>query len=276
MSAVGAPRLSWGAATDVGLRRASNEDGHLADPPVFVVADGMGGHVGGEIASECAVEAFRALVGREGVTAQDVQDRLVVAHRELRTVPAPVGRAPATTVSGVIVTEQGGVPYWLVLNLGDSRTYRLAGGELEQVSVDHSEVQELVDAGRLSPDDAALYPGRNIVTRALDGWMAPEADFWLLPVEDGDRFVVCSDGLTGELDDAAIAAILLDNAEPQAAASALVAAALDAGGRDNVTVVVVDAWGTGGSDRSTGPRPAADGPDVGDTLPRPDGDAGGS
>lgn len=231
----------WGAATDIGTRRASNEDSFVAEPPVFMVADGMGGHAAGEVASAAAVSALRRLVTAQDVREPDVQRRLEAARSLLQALPPTLGRSPGTTISGVVLTSRDGVPHWLMVNLGDSRTYRLQGDVLQQLSVDHSEVQELVDAGHISPAEAAHHARRHVVTRSLSAASSLAADYLLLPVEPGDRMLVCSDGLTGELDDAMIAGLLRSRPHPQDAAEALVAAAVAAGGRDNVTVVVVDA-----------------------------------
>src|SRR5690606_11443561 len=132
--------LLWGAATHQGARRKLNEDSYLASGSVFFVADGMGGHDAGEVASAAAVEALRPLVESEVVGADSVRCRVRVAHESVLAIETTPGRGAGTTLTGVALTEQGGEPYWLVVNLGDSRTYRLSDGELEQVSVDHSEV----------------------------------------------------------------------------------------------------------------------------------------
>lgn len=261
-------RAVWGAASDTGSVRTLNEDDYLAQFPIYVVADGMGGHEAGERASAEVVAALRNLAGRPGATARDVQQRLHEAHDRVRAIETAPGRGAGTTVSGVVVAEQGGIPYWLVVNLGDSRTYRLSEGRLEQISVDHSEVQEMVEAGTLTAQQAENHPRRHVVTRALGAGAALDPDYWLLPVAENDRVLVCTDGLTGEVGDAFIADILLAEPDPQAAADRLVAAALDAGGRDNVTVVVVDAHDVGDpSDRErTAPRDAGDADE--DTVPR--------
>jgi protein phosphatase len=163
-----------------------------------------------------------------------------------------------------------GMPYWLVVNIGDSRTYRLSQGRFEQISVDHSEVQELVDAGEITAQEATVHPRRHVVTRALGTGDETEADYWLLPVEEGDRVLVCSDGLTGEVADDAILRILSSVADPQEAVDALIQAALRSGGRDNITAIVVDARNVSNDDGTgtTAPRlTSADGDEV--TLPRP-------
>ena len=155
-----------------------------------------------------------------------------------------------------------------MLNIGDSRTYRLSQGTLSQVSVDHSEVQELVDAGEITQAEAAVHPRRHVVTRALGTGDETEADYWLLPIEEGDRMLVCSDGLNGELDDEQIATILATEADPQSAVDQLIQAALRSGGRDNVTCIVVDASNVandGGA--QTSPRTQHEAEDE-TTLPR--------
>ena len=235
-------RLRCGYGTDRGLRRETNEDSFIADDPVFAVADGMGGHEAGEVASGICVRTLAGIPllegGGRGVTAGVVQQYLFAADEGIREA---TGSRAGTTLSGVVVVEQLGVPYWLVLNIGDSRTYRLSHGKFGQVSVDHSEVQELVDAGQISQAQAAVHPRRHVVTRALGTGDEAVADYWLLPIQDGDRILVCSDGLNGELGEDQIAGILASEADPQVAVDELIQAALRSGGRDNVTAIVVDA-----------------------------------
>jgi serine/threonine protein phosphatase PrpC len=257
---VSAPiRTSWGAATDRGRRRADNQDALLASPPVFVVADGMGGHEHGAAAAAAAVSSFAELAGRATASSADLLECLRSAGALVDALSATsAGGAAGTTVTAVAVGDEDGVPYWVVLNLGDSRTYRLSGGELVQISIDHSEVQELVDSGQLAAEMAQLDPRRNVVTRALGAYTAPEPDLWLIPAETGDRLLLCSDGLTNELSDARIRAVLLGVADPDAAARALVAEAVVAGGRDNVTVVVVDALEVAGQGTDLDTAPALD------------------
>jgi protein phosphatase len=146
----------------------------------------------------------------------------------------------ATTAVGIVAIEQYGAPYWMAFNIGDSRLYRSGEAGLEQVSVDHSYVQELVDSGRLSPAEARRHPERSVITCALGVEAAYRPDFWLFPAEPGQRFLLCSDGLTDEVGDADISALLARADHPQIAADALVAAALHAGAADNVSVIVVD------------------------------------
>ena len=244
--------VSVGSATHCGHHRRVNEDSLLVLPHVYVVADGMGGHAAGDKASAILVEEMRRLA--EGaVEAGDVSEALELANARVRTL---ADGGAGTTVTAAIGVQHEGAPYWLVANLGDSRTYQLAEGRLQQVSVDHSVVQELLDRGVLDAAAAKRHPQRHVITRAVGSPEAVEPDYWLLPVVDGDRLVLCSDGLTGEVDDEQIAAVLLAHADPQQAADALVARALDGGGHDNVTVVVIDARARGAHS------------DLEDTLPR--------
>ena len=233
-----------GAATDPGALRERNEDSLLCTAPVFLVADGMGGHEGGSEASRIVVEEFESLNSLPWLDPAAIHDALAGAARRINALnfPAAAGR-PGSTVSGVGMAEQGGRAYWLVFNVGDSRTYRLAHGTLEQVTVDHTRVQELVDAGCLKPDEAKRHKQRNVITRAVGagGLTAPSADLWLIEAAAGERILVCSDGLTGELTEQLITATLIANPDPADAARELVQQAVDAGGRDNVTAVVVDA-----------------------------------
>lgn len=246
--------LHHGTATDVGLVREVNEDAVLAAPPVFVVADGMGGHEGGDVASAIVVEEFEALAGRgydpsdaTGAVAQTLE-----ACRERIEAYADQQRAAGlgpfhagTTAVVALIAEHEDRPVWLLANLGDSRAYRLHGGRLHQVSVDHSVVQELVETGVITADAAAVHPERHVITRSLGGNERSEADYFLLPLGSVDRLVLCSDGVSGMIDDEQMQGILGSVPDPRDAADALVAAALEAGGRDNATVVVVDVVGSG-------------------------------
>ena len=234
-----AVRTSWGSATDRGRVRRLNEDSLLAYPPVFMVADGMGGHAAGDVASRLAVEEFSHLAGRISASPDEVHDcfhRTAVRVRE--TVAA--GRTAGTTIAGVAIAAHDGGSYWLVFNIGDSRVYRFAGGELEQISVDHSVVQEMVDRGEIGPEQVPGHPERHVITRAVGTGPDPEPDYWLIPAGATDRLLICSDGLTTELGDAALRRILATVPDPQDAALQLVSEALAAGGQDNVSAVVVD------------------------------------
>lgn len=274
MSAPAPISVNVGAATDTGLRRRINEDSHLAASPVFLVADGMGGHQAGELASGAVIEVFGELVGRPSVDIEQLQAAVARARTRVEELPQGAGAGAGTTLSGVVIADVDGEGYWLTLNLGDSRTYRLSDGELEQISVDHSVVQEMVDRGELDAAAASTDRRRNVITRALGAGSVSEPDYWLLPAEEGDRILVCSDGLSGELGADRIAEILRLEAHPQAAATRLVHEAMLHGGRDNITVLVIDALSVrsrceSGRRHSTVPSPAPATDDVdGDTLPR--------
>lgn len=231
--------LAWGARTDVGLRRKVNEDTLIADFPLFLVADGMGGHEAGDVASERALEAFRHLIGQPTVSLDEVHAAFRNAVRDVAGIEAV--RAAGTTISGVAVSQQGGASYWLVINIGDSRTYRLSAGRLEQISVDHSAVQELLEQGRLQPQDAETHAERHVITKAVGAGSRAEPDYWMLPARAGDRLLVCSDGLSREVGFDRLRDVLTEEAAPEAAAVRLVHEALLHGGRDNVTVIVIDA-----------------------------------
>ncbi len=173
-----------------------------------------------------------------------------------------------TTLCGLVSVRAGGTEHWMAFNVGDSRVYHLSEGRLTQLTIDHSEVEELVMAGQLTRDEARTYRRRNVVTRSLGTDPAPEPDSWVFPPTDGERFLVCSDGLTTEMTDGQIAACLLSNADPQQAARELVELALEAGGRDNITVIVVDGIrGDGPSDVDGDTTPGATMSDAGMTTP---------
>lgn len=262
-------RVRSGAASDAGLVRRHNEDSYLARSPVFLVADGMGGHEAGDVASALALDAFRDLVG------QDLVGARALAHRIDRAAVSVAGLeragfAPGTTLTGVVLSSQSGRPCLRVVNVGDSRTYHVSESSFCQVTHDHSEVQELVDAGRLTPEQARTSGRRNVITRALGagGGAQVYADQFLLPARAGDRFVICSDGLSNEVAATRIEAVARGVADPGQAARELVGHALASGGHDNVTVVVVDVvqalppWEAGDMDESTVPSVSDD------TIPR--------
>jgi serine/threonine protein phosphatase PrpC len=252
--------VSWAARTDVGSVRAVNEDGLLADPPVWLVADGMGGHAFGDRASATLVETFGELTGEEPLTRDLIVGAVDASNDaigDLVTGEDPPGTVAGTTLAGVaLVRTEDGDPLWMVFNVGDSRVYAWTDGRLQQVTVDHSAVQELVDQGRMTRAEAERSPVRNLITRAVGSQDEVRADEWLLPIAPHQVFLICSDGLTKELDDSAIAGVLqlahADGGGVDRAADALVAQALASGGRDNVTVVVIEAASDEG--------PADDGP----------------
>jgi protein phosphatase len=237
--------LTWGAATAVG-QRDDNQDRYLAAPPVFAVADGMGGHVGGAAAAEAVVEALRSLTGSGTTTVAAIRLALQRADGEIRAFQGPDKAGAGTTVAGLALVDEGDGPQWAVFHVGDSRVYRWHEGRLELCTKDHSVVQELIDAGYISDESAGTHPQRHIITRALGVGPRPEADIVLLPVVPGERFLACSDGLTGEVSDGRIAELLSTGGATDALALTLTAEAEELGARDNVTVALVQVCGPAG------------------------------
>lgn len=234
--------LSWGAATDVGRVRQLNEDSMWASATLFVVADGMGGHAAGEVASALAISEVRRIAELSPLHAEDITTAIWRANESILAAGKERGDryGLGTTVTGLGIVSAGGSDHWAVFNVGDSRVYRFADNLLSQLTIDHSEVQELIASGQLRRDQARFHPRRNVVTRSLGSDPAPAPDVWVFPPTSGDRFLICSDGLTGEVDDADIAATLYEESDPQQAAEELVRLANASGGRDNITAVVVD------------------------------------
>ena len=237
--------LRHGSATHEGQHRSQNEDHAHAGDGLFVVADGMGGHLAGEIASEMAVDRLRERLPAGGTNTLDdlvaaINEANVEIYQGATDDPDRAGMGTTVTAIAVVADPLGDEAIG-VANVGDSRIYVLRHGRLRQLTIDHSFVQELVAEGAITRDEARTHPRRNIVTRALGIEPYVRVDSWTMPIIRGDRFVLCSDGLVDEIPDDAITAILIEHADdPQAAAQALVDAANDAGGRDNITVVVVD------------------------------------
>ena len=204
-------RVRSGSATHVGRVRDHNEDSLLADGMVFAVADGLGGHAAGEVASRIAVDALAELREHPASRPDDVAEVLRQANRRILESQSRSAeqRGMGTTVTGLTVVQAGGSEHWVVFNVGDSRVYHVADGGMSQVTRDHSEVRELVDAGVIDAAEAARHPLRNIITRSLGSDPAPAVDSWELPATSGERFVVCSDGLSNELDDEEILRVVV-------------------------------------------------------------------
>lgn len=231
--------LDAGATTDVGLRRKANEDSFLSGYPVFAVADGMGGHDAGDRASQAVIHQLSSLVGKREIQPEALVSVLETARLTVAAIADETERGAGSTVTGVAVSMHEGVAHWLVFNIGDSRVYRLRDGLLVQLSIDHSLVQQLLDSGELAPADLAAFQGKNVITRAV-GADDSDADYWMHPIVQNERLLLCSDGLTGEASDEEIRELLLATPGAQPAADALVRRALENGGRDNVTVIVLD------------------------------------
>lgn len=236
--------LVAGGATDVGLVRAGNEDQLLIAEPLYAVADGMGGHAAGEVASAAAMEAL--LVAFDGnPTGPGLVDAVRDANRAVweQSRESSELRGMGTTMTAVaLITEgdEGDKEVLAIAHVGDSRAYLLRDGELTQVTEDHSVPEELRRAGRLSPEEAAADPRRHVLTRVLGVDSEVEVDTFQLVPYRGDRLLLASDGLFGELSDEEIASILRRRSDPERVARQLVTRAKDAGGADNITVVVID------------------------------------
>jgi PPM family protein phosphatase len=232
--------LSWASTTDVGRARDRNEDsvwpepgrGETTKPLIVAVADGMGGHAAGEVASTTAIRAATSVGGSAAVRVQAANLAVIdTAARQSRL------SGMGTTLVLAMVDTDGSVE---IANVGDSRAYLYSDGDLEQVTNDHSYVAEMVQAGRMTLEEAEHHPYRSVVTRAIGLETAVDVDTHEVTLVTGDRLLLCSDGLTSMLDDSTIAHILDSQAEPAEAARSLVEAANLAGGADNITVVVVD------------------------------------
>lgn len=236
--------LSWAALSDTGYRRGVNEDSLLARSPIFAVADGMGGHTAGDFASTAVVTRLAEKVKADFVGELALTEALRSAVDDMTRGVGQTDLGTGTTVTGIALTLVDGNPYWLVFNIGDSRVYSYRDGTLEQLTVDHSIVQELLDAGAITPAEAEVHPHSNVITRAVGFNEDPVPDYFLLPIVAGSRLLVCSDGLTKELTEHGIRYFLGEGSSPLDAAQQLMDAALGNGGRDNVTVVVVDVLAT--------------------------------
>jgi PPM family protein phosphatase len=230
-------------ATDVGRLRNVNQDHLLVGDGLWVVADGMGGHQGGEVASATAVESVRVAVATGGT--DQLVESIAVANGavldQARGNAELAGMGTTLTALALVPATDTDGDVLLLANVGDSRTYLLpAGGELVQLTADHSLVAEMVRAGQLTEEEAADHPRRNIITRALGTGPTLDIDSWRLTPVTGDRYLLCSDGLCNEVDDISIAEVLRTLEDPAAAAEDLIRRANASGGRDNITVVLVD------------------------------------
>lgn len=272
-------RLAWGSATDTGRVRQANEDALLTVDGLYAVADGMGGHQAGEVASHLALETLASAFDAAGT------DVLVAAVEQAnsalveRAAEDPELAGMGTTLCAMALVEVNGSDAIAVVNVGDSRLYLLSDGELHQITEDHSLVAALQRQGRITADEAAVHPQRNILTRALgiDGRVL--VDSWeIIPVV-GDRYLLCSDGLFNEVDESRIASVLRRLADPTEAAQELVRLANESAGRDNITCVIVDILDDAGRD----PAPVGDSritsrslpadPDIAGSAPRASVDA---
>jgi protein phosphatase len=249
--------VQWAATTHPGIRRTSNEDCYCSRPDLglFIVADGMGGHVAGEVASKIAVDAIEQFIGETaaedsgltwphpvdpilGIDGSRLKSAFHLANRRLADeVAAAVDlRGMATTASTVLLKDE---QHAMLAHVGDSRIYLFRDNELERMTDDHSWVEEQMRAGLLSPLEARQHPWRNVVTRALSGGEDPEVDVKELQLKPGDRLLLCSDGLSSVVPDERIEQILRATPVPDEACQALVDEANGAGGPDNVTTLIL-------------------------------------
>jgi protein phosphatase len=240
------------ARSDVGRVRTSNQDSGYAGQFFFVVADGMGGHAGGDVASGIAVRDLAALDRRFSSVAEAraaLVAQLKTINEKLSHVvdSNPELAGLGTTVSGMVRVGDR----FVVAHIGDSRIYRLSNGELTQVTADHTFVQQLIDAGRITEAEAKDHPRRSVLMRVLgDVDDDPSIDTTDLPAIPGERWLLCSDGLTGVLDDAHVRDMLAADSAPETVSARLVDRALNGGGPDNITVIVVDVGGEDGEARA--------------------------
>lgn len=235
-------KFTWAARTDVGKVRDHNEDsvwpiddGESDELMVAGVADGMGGHAGGEVASSMALETAVTVGGDPAVRIQAANLAVLDAARER---PRLTGMGTTLTIG--VFDPDGDLD---IAHVGDSRAYLLRDGEFEQITTDHSYVSEMIAAGRLSPDEAENHPYRSVLTRAVGLDPTVDVDSYGVVLQEDDRVVLCSDGLTTMVGDEEIAEMLMNGEDPGAAADVLLTAANEAGGIDNISVVVVDIAG---------------------------------
>jgi serine/threonine protein phosphatase PrpC len=240
-------RLVYGARTDVGMIRSGNEDNFAVhasgDRGLFIVADGMGGHAAGEVASEMAVQIVeRELQGIRSLDDRSAAEKLAEALRKAnrnihdRTITEVDKQGMGTTASVLMISSTK----YLIGQVGDSRVYLLRDGALQQLTKDHSYVQEQVDAGFLTPEQARYHPYSNVITRCVGASPEVEPDIYSGEAKLGDLFLVASDGLTGMVDDRRLQMLLMSRAEPTRKVHALISEANGRGGLDNITAIVVE------------------------------------
>ncbi|MDQ2728475.1 MAG: Stp1/IreP family PP2C-type Ser/Thr phosphatase [Actinomycetota bacterium] len=267
--------LRAGSATDVGLVRANNQDQALLASPLFAVADGMGGHAAGEVASEVACQALAQAFTAGAPTAEALVEAAEAANRAVfeRARANPEMHGMGTTLAAVALTSGDGVPALAVVHVGDSRVYLVRHGEISQVTADHSLVAELVAEGQIAAEEAERHPQRHVLSRALGVYPDVDVDLSVVDPCDGDRFLLCSDGLSREVSDDQIASVLRRLGDPDEAARQLVEEAKAKGGADNITVVIVDVTGDGvAGDGATAAAPSDQTVGVaGGAIPQPGG-----
>ena len=230
-------QLMWGARSDVGCVRPHNEDSYLVQSPLFCVCDGMGGHAAGEVASSIAVETIAKTAPQSADAARLAAAVEAANAAVIEAALNGLGKPGMGCTATCAYIENDTLA---IAHVGDSRAYLLHEGTLIRVTRDHSYVEELVDAGEITADEARVHPNRSVITRALGSDPAMYADHFTLHIEEGDRLILCSDGLSSMIPDSDIENIATQSSTAQICVDNLVDAALAAGGHDNVTVVVVD------------------------------------
>lgn len=231
----------FGSRTDIGLVREQNEDSLVVQPPLFVVADGMGGHAAGEVASEIAINTI-AECAPEHADAEDLGEAVEIANRDIiNAALSGEGREGMGTTCTAAMVEGNRL---VIAQVGDSRAYLLHNGELTQLTRDHSLMANMIEAGQITPEEARYHPNRSVITRALGNDLNMTPDLYEINVENGDSLLLCSDGLTSMVTDADIQSIMNNKPDPQKCATALVNEAIANGGMDNVTVIVTKIQGT--------------------------------
>ena len=230
-------QLMWGARSDVGCVRPHNEDSYLVQSPLFCVCDGMGGHAAGEVASSIAVETIAKTAPQAADPARLAAAVEAANAAVIEAALNGLGKPGMGCTATCAYIENDMLA---IAHVGDSRAYLLHEGTLIRVTRDHSYVEELVDAGEITADEARVHPNRSVITRALGSDPAMYADHFTLHIEEGDRLILCSDGLSSMIPDSDIENIATQSSTAQICVDNLVDAALAAGGHDNVTVVVVD------------------------------------
>lgn len=237
-------QFRWGACSEIGLVRQVNEDSRLTEPPLFAVADGMGGHASGDVASAMAVEVLQSSLKQSDSIADAV-------HNANKAIFQKAAKDPDLTGMGTTITAMwADVRSAQIAHVGDSRAYLLRDGQLSRLTTDHTVVNRLVQQGRILPEDADRHPQRSYLERALGVDPEVEVDVHVLDMAPGDRVLLCSDGLFGMIDDDLIQNVMVSEESPQRAAERLCEEAVHAGGNDNVTTVVVDFPDSGQSSSS--------------------------
>lgn len=233
--------IKYGCRTDVGQIREQNEDSLLAESPLFIVADGMGGHAAGEVASEIAIESMRENAPRDADCEGLAKAVETANHEIIKAAMEGKGKEGMGTTMTAAVVDGNTL---CLAQVGDSRAYLLHNGKLQQITRDHSLMADLIESGQITPAEARVHPNRSLITRALGNDPDMFADQYEIDIEEGDRLLLCSDGLSGMLTDDIIEGWMNKIKDPQECANKLIEQGNAYGGLDNITVIVVDIMGS--------------------------------